>query len=170
MAGPVSRAFQYAPVTGGSPTWPRLQAGIPRGLKSENAGVEASVSSPDAYRWVRHAGGVNPRLPPTVTGSDLSFSEREDIAIWHAQKIGVRPVLASPFTLKHFNHAALRHADAETIASTRRPSSNPERPGASHDQSARQILPFRAKRSDKVPFDLYSSTDRSGSLLNGADG
>lgn len=47
---------------------------------------------PLAYRWFRHAGGVNPCLPPTVTGRYLSFSEREDIAIWHAQKLGVREI------------------------------------------------------------------------------
>jgi IS30 family transposase len=58
-------------------------------LKSDDAGVEAGVSSPVAYRWFRHAGGVNPCLPPTVSGRYLSFSEREDIAIWHAQNIGV---------------------------------------------------------------------------------
>jgi len=50
------------------------------------------VSSPVAYRWFRHAGGVNPCLPPTVSGRYLSFPEREDIAIWHAQKIGVREI------------------------------------------------------------------------------
>jgi IS30 family transposase len=35
---------------------------------------------------------VNPCLPPTVTGRYLSFSEREDIAIWHAQEVGVREI------------------------------------------------------------------------------
>ena len=54
--------------------------------------MEAGVSSPVAYRWFRHAGGVNPCLPPTVTGRYLSFSEREDIAIWRAQKLGVREI------------------------------------------------------------------------------
>ena len=70
----------------------RFWAAIARGLKSDEAGVEAGVSSPVAYRWFRHAGGVNPCLPQTVTGRYLSFSEREDIAIWHAQKIGVREI------------------------------------------------------------------------------
>ena len=59
---------------------------IARGVKTEEAGVEAGVSSPVAYRWFRHAGGVNPCLPQTVTGRYLSFAEREDIAIWRAQK------------------------------------------------------------------------------------
>ena len=35
---------------------------------------------------------MNPCLPPTVSGRYLSFSEREDIAIWRAQKLGVREI------------------------------------------------------------------------------
>ena len=70
----------------------RFWAAISRGLKTEDAGVEAGVSSPVAYRWFRHAGGVNPALPPTVSGRYLSFPEREDIAIWRAQKLGVREI------------------------------------------------------------------------------
>ena len=70
----------------------RFWAAVARGLKSDDAGIEAGISSPVAYRWFRHAGGVNPCLPPTVSGRYLSFSEREDIAIWHAQKLGVREI------------------------------------------------------------------------------
>ena len=68
----------------------RFWAAIARGVKTEEAAVEAGVSSPVAFRWFRHAGGVNPCLPPTVSGRYLSFAEREDITIWHAQKVGVR--------------------------------------------------------------------------------
>jgi transposase, IS30 family len=67
-------------------------AAIARGAKTEDAAVEAGVSSPVAFRWFRHAGGVNPCLPPSVSGRYLSFAEREDIAIWHAQKVGVREI------------------------------------------------------------------------------
>jgi IS30 family transposase len=70
----------------------KFWAAVARGLKSDEAGAEAGVSSPVAYRWFRHAGGVNPCLPPTVSGRYLSFSEREDIAIWHAQTLGVREI------------------------------------------------------------------------------
>src|SRR5580698_2325024 len=70
----------------------RFWAAIARGLKSDDAGAEAGVSSPVAYRWFRHAGGVNPCLPPTVSGRYLSFAEREDIAIWRGQKVGVREI------------------------------------------------------------------------------
>ncbi|MYS22778.1 helix-turn-helix domain-containing protein [Streptomyces sp. SID4948] len=35
---------------------------------------------------------MQPNLSPTVSGRYLSFPEREDIAIWHAQGVGVRDV------------------------------------------------------------------------------
>jgi IS30 family transposase len=70
----------------------RFWAAIARGVKTEDAAVEAGVSSPVAFRWFRHAGGVNPCLPPNVSGRYLSFVEREDIAVWHAQKLGVREI------------------------------------------------------------------------------
>src|SRR5487761_1926310 len=67
-------------------------AAIARGVKTEEAATEAGVSFPVAFRWFRHAGGVNPCLPPMVTGRYLSFAEREEIAIWHAQGAGVRDI------------------------------------------------------------------------------
>jgi IS30 family transposase len=70
----------------------KFWAAIARGLKSDEAGVEAGISSPVAYRWFKHAGGVNPYLPRTVTGRYLSFSEREEIAMFRAQKLGVREI------------------------------------------------------------------------------
>ena len=70
----------------------KFWAAVARGRKTEEAGVEAGVSSPVVYRWFRHAGGVNPCLPQTVTGRYLSFAEREDIAIWRAQRLGVREI------------------------------------------------------------------------------
>ncbi len=70
----------------------RFWAGIARGIKTEDACVEARVSGPVGFRWFRHAGGVNPRLPSAVSGRYLSFAEREDIAIWHAQKLSAREI------------------------------------------------------------------------------
>jgi IS30 family transposase len=67
-------------------------AAIARGAKTEDAAVEAGVSSPVAFRWFRHAGGVNPCLAPTITGRYLSFTEREDIALYRAQGHGVREI------------------------------------------------------------------------------
>jgi len=70
----------------------RFWAAIARGVKTEDAAVEAGVSSPVAFRWFRHAGGVNPCLPSSVSGPYLSFAEREDIAMFRAQGLGVREI------------------------------------------------------------------------------
>ena len=70
----------------------RFWAAIARGEKTEDAATKAGVSGPVAFRWFRHAGGVNPALPPTVSGRYLSFAEREDIAILRAQGVGVREI------------------------------------------------------------------------------
>ena len=70
----------------------RFWAAIARGVKTEEAVVEAGVSSPVGFRWFRHAGGVNPALPATVSGRYLSFADREEIALWRAQEVGVREI------------------------------------------------------------------------------
>jgi transposase len=59
---------------------------------TEEAAARAGVSSPVGFRWFRHAGGVNPCLPPAVSGRYLSFSEREDIALLRAKGLGVREI------------------------------------------------------------------------------
>jgi len=70
----------------------RFWAAIGRGASSEDAAREIGVSQAVGTRWFRQAGGVAPKLPPAVSGRYLSFAEREDIAIWHAQKAGVREI------------------------------------------------------------------------------
>ena len=70
----------------------RFWAAIARGVSSEDAALEIGVSSAVGARWFRHAGGVNPNLAPSVSGRYLSFTEREDIAVWHAQNLGVREI------------------------------------------------------------------------------
>jgi DNA-binding CsgD family transcriptional regulator len=70
----------------------RFWAAIARGVTTEEAAAEAGVSSPVAFRWFRHAGGVNPCLLPAVSGRYLSFSEREEIALFRAQGAGVREI------------------------------------------------------------------------------
>ena len=70
----------------------RFWAAIAAGAMTEDAAVEAGVSSPVGFRWFRHAGGVNPRLPETISGRYLSSNEREDIALWRAQGAGVREI------------------------------------------------------------------------------
>ncbi len=70
----------------------RFWDAVAGGEKTGDAAAAAGVSSPVGYRWFRHAGGVNPCLPPTVSGRYLSFAEREDIALWRAQGAGVREI------------------------------------------------------------------------------
>ena len=70
----------------------RFWAAIANGAMTEEAAVEAGVSSPVAFRWFRHAGGVNPCLSPTTSGRYLSFSDREDIAMLKVQGLGVREI------------------------------------------------------------------------------
>lgn len=78
----------------------RFWAAIARGLRSEEAAAEAGVSPAVGTRWFRHAGGVGPKLSPTVSGRYLSFSEREEIALLKAQDIGVREIARRPKTAK----------------------------------------------------------------------
>jgi hypothetical protein len=59
----------------------RFWAAVARGLKTEDAAGEAGVSSAVAFRWFRHAGGVNPFLSSTLSGRYLSFGEREEIVL-----------------------------------------------------------------------------------------
>ncbi len=70
----------------------RFWAAIGRGASSEDAAREIGVSPAVGTRWFRQAGGVAPKLPPAVSGRYLSYAEREDIAIWHAQQAGVREI------------------------------------------------------------------------------
>jgi IS30 family transposase len=70
----------------------RFWGAIARGAKTEDACVAAGVSGPVGFRWFRHAGGVNPCLPPTVSGRYLSFVEREEVALLRVQGHGVREI------------------------------------------------------------------------------
>lgn len=74
---PVKRAF-----------WERILAGLP----SEDAALAVGVSQPLGPRWFRHAGGVRPTNLGPISGRYLSFSEREEIALLHAQQVGVREI------------------------------------------------------------------------------
>jgi IS30 family transposase len=70
----------------------RFWAAIARGVSSEEAAAEIGVSPAVGTRWFRHAGGVRPSLSAAVSGRYLSFSEREDIALWRAHDLGVREI------------------------------------------------------------------------------
>src|SRR3954463_14976415 len=74
----------------------RFWAFIAAGLSSEDAAMKVGVSQPVGFRWFRQAGGMAPsHLSPSSkppSGRYLSFAEREEIALWRAQGLGVREV------------------------------------------------------------------------------
>src|SRR4051812_34718472 len=74
----------------------RFWAAIAAGCSSEDAAVGAGVSPAVRARWFRRAGGMPPsHLAPSskpLSGRSLSFAEREEIAIWRAQRHGVREI------------------------------------------------------------------------------
>jgi IS30 family transposase len=70
----------------------RFWGAIARGMSSEDAAGEAGVSQAVGSRWFRQAGGMPPISLGPVSGRYLSFAEREEIAILHAQRVGVRAI------------------------------------------------------------------------------
>lgn len=70
----------------------RFWEGIARGVSSEDAAAEAGMSSAVGSRRFRQAGGMPPISLGPVSGRYLSFAEREEIAIFHAQGVGVREI------------------------------------------------------------------------------
>ncbi|MER6135566.1 IS30 family transposase [Streptomyces sp. NPDC001815] len=70
----------------------RFWQAIALGLSSEDAAAEIGISPAVGTRWFRHSGGVKPCLAPTTSGRYLSFAEREEIALWRAQDVGVREI------------------------------------------------------------------------------
>jgi transposase len=74
----------------------RFWAFIAAGLSSEDAAMEVGVSQPVGTRWFREAGGMAPshlsRSSKPLPGRYLTFAEREEIALWRAQGLGVREV------------------------------------------------------------------------------
>src|SRR4051812_755038 len=72
----------------------RFWAFIAAGLSSEDAAMKVGVSQPVGFRRFRQAGGMAPsHLSPSSkppSGRYLSFAEREEIALWRAQGLGVR--------------------------------------------------------------------------------
>jgi IS30 family transposase len=70
----------------------RFWDAIARGMSSEAAAAAAGVSSAVGTRWFRESGGMPPHAFVPLSGRYLSFSEREEIAILHAQELGVREI------------------------------------------------------------------------------
>jgi transposase, IS30 family len=58
---------------------------VRRGGSLEVASATAGVSTPTGTKWFRNAGGVISNGEQEVSGRFLSFAEREEIAILHAQ-------------------------------------------------------------------------------------
>ncbi len=70
----------------------RFWEAIARGVSTEDAAVEADVASAVGTRWFREAGGMPSLTLAPLSDRYLSFAEREEIAILHAQKLGVRAI------------------------------------------------------------------------------
>lgn len=66
---------------------------IAGGAKSTEAALESGVSPVVGTRWFRECGGVIPRSVFHVdSGRYLSFAEREQIALWRVERVGVREI------------------------------------------------------------------------------
>jgi len=61
-------------------------------MSSEDAGIEAGVSSAVGSRWFRSGGGMRPISMAPLSGRYLSFAEREEIAILRTAGAGVREI------------------------------------------------------------------------------
>jgi IS30 family transposase len=102
----------------------RFWAAIARGVSSEDAAVEAGVSTPVGVRWFRQGGGMPTVTTAPLSGRYLSFAEREEIAILHARGCGVREIARSvgrsPSTISRElrRNAATRGGSLEYRAST----------------------------------------------------
>ena len=86
---------------GRPPVWQRenlcrFWRGIAAGLSSEEAAAEAGVSSPVGIRWFRSSGGMPPThlapSAPSLMSRNLSFADREEIALECARGTGVRAI------------------------------------------------------------------------------
>jgi IS30 family transposase len=97
---------------------------IARGLSSWDAALEASVSQPVGTRWFRENGGMPPPNLTPLSGRYLSFAEREEIALLHAQKFGVCEIArrieraSSTISRELRRNAATRSGGFEYRAST----------------------------------------------------
>jgi IS30 family transposase len=71
----------------------RFWALIAQGLSSERAAIGAGLSTPVGVRWFREVGGIVPAMfspsSKPLSGRYLSLAERENIAVWHAQRVSI---------------------------------------------------------------------------------
>jgi len=93
-------------------------------VSSWDAALEAGVSQPVGTRWFRENGGMRPTNLTTLSGRYLSFAEREEIALLHAQKFSVREIgrriarASSTISRELRRNAATRSGGFEYRAST----------------------------------------------------
>src|SRR5215218_10203138 len=66
----------------------RFWEAIAGGSSSEGAAVAAGVSPAVGTRWFREGGGMPTVSPARLSGRFLSFVEREEVAVLHAQGYG----------------------------------------------------------------------------------
>src|SRR5215217_2694822 len=94
------------------------------GVSSWDAALEAGVSQPVGTRWFRENGGMPPTHLTPLSGRYLSFTEREEIALLHAQKVSVREIgrrterASSTISRELRRNAATRSGGFEYRAST----------------------------------------------------
>ncbi len=104
----------------------RFWEAIACGLSSEDAALAAGVSQPVGTRWFRENGGMPPSSLAPLSGRYLSFAEREEIAILHAQHFGIRDIARlisrSPSTISRElrRNAATRNGVAHSSSSLAR--------------------------------------------------
>jgi IS30 family transposase len=97
---------------------------IARGVSSWDAALEAGVSQPVGTRWFRENGGMPPTNLTPLSGRYLSFAEREEIALLHAQQVSVREIgrrterASSTISRELRRNAATRSGGFEYRAST----------------------------------------------------
>jgi IS30 family transposase len=144
-------------------------AAIATGCSSEDAAVGAGVSPAVGARWFRRAGGMPPsHLAPSakpLSGRYLTYAEREEIAIWRAQRHGVREIARrlerAPSTISRElrRNAATRSGGLEYRATTAQ---------GHADRSARRPKP--AKLASNEPLRRYVQDRLAGLIMapNGA--
>jgi IS30 family transposase len=70
----------------------RFWRAVAAGRSSDHAAAVAGVSPALGSRWFRDGGGMPSISLAPLSGRYLSFAEREEIAILHAQRVGVRGI------------------------------------------------------------------------------
>jgi transposase, IS30 family len=63
---------------------------VAAGMTTADAAAEAGVGEKLGGRWFRQAGGMSPIELSEPSGLRLSLAEREDIAVWRAEKVSAR--------------------------------------------------------------------------------